>query len=1307
MKYMQIFWFFFGVLYSVFAGENLLKNASFGEKGAKGIPLGWSAPGFVCKAFVDASATDANSLALKINSVQKMQGFIEQRVKLEPKRIYRLTGELRSSRPGAAFFQVKSGSKRFNSPYSETKWRKVSVDFPVLDAKKTGILCRSLFMSEFQGTLCEFRNLELTDTGIAGTEVPQPTVNLLPNSSFEEGRDARQTYAFVGDARHYADSAWKISTDCSYAGKQSLLMTGKQPFLWEVLNRKSFKSVFSVYLKGEGGNEEVELGLEPLFLGVQGGISIPKTVSKSFKISSDWKRYEISFEADKSKLNGLSVMQFYRVWVRPLRKGKIWADAAQLEIGRTEASAYSSVRGERKAPFAYNEIVKGAKDEPEWENKKSKTGQLALSVAAQDSRGFKSFPVWAGIPFPRGELFDEKAVELLDENGMVVPCQSRALARRFDGSIISLLFDFQADRGKKYKLHYGGETEKKLKDLAFLEDGKIIIDTGSVLAEIDPEKFQVFSRITDKKTGQSITAPGKGIFVKTPDGREYTSANVKPEEIVIERNGPLHVVIKASGNHSTPDGQTLLHYVVRIHAFAGKPYFMIETSFENRETGFNELVKSIGLELPLPENKALVCRFADGGSETLERGKDGLEIAQLHEVYGLGEYDLIVNADSRKVLRGKKSSGVFSSGNSTVAVRNFWQLNPKSVKFAKGKVSVFHWPEKEVKFADLPYGMASTMTMVYAPFGGGDDAAKLAENPPLLQTGPEWNAKSGVFGNFLTAKESAKEYPRYHKCLERLFADTEEFIPTVDLTGMSEYGEIGNLKSKKNNESVIAMNSWLQYLREGSPALFNSARAMTLHQREIDVCHAGKGACFMHTHCALVNTSYFFHTGHFWITGLIWHYLLTGDMRSYNVARDLGAHLLLKYRLSYYKGRERARMLLHLAELYELTHLKCFRHAYETHYNFGQPTPTKSDYYIGIGLLCLKRWYDVTGEKKYLDRFIKDSYNILKLRIACNYGKDSFALPDYAIGGGRDWYIFQAMAEAAETTGDKKFITVFSDWFVWHMMHLTGFAPNAAQGSYFLKAARKFGIGENPLMPENLLGIYPMIGCFCGSFNVLLSPKEEANLRVYKLRPFRYWQSIKKKGEDSIKYKVTAPDGKIVADKSMSGPEPGQIASVDLSPVEKGKFYQLELKSVNDAWGAVSSSTPNIYLKTNQYFAARMPRMGANMFSFVGIAPEKLDISLRWWSKGKIEPMGKIFGLTVQDLKGKTIAHKRWAVPVGTCFDKDGSRMRLLTDKLSVDIPQCGKPVKFFIAAPKYTKWKLENLKPSLLAPTASGFPSP
>ncbi len=1275
----------------VAVADSLLENGDFSKTNAEGRPLDWSIARFISDVRV------ANKqLIVKIDSIQKMQGYIAQTVKLQPEHTYRLTGEVQCSQPGAAFLQVKVGQKRYNAAVHGAKWQTAAISFSTGSSDKATILCRMTFSKKNQGAVCSFRKLSLINTGHPGGAPQGPARNLLPDSSFEMGREARQIYAFTGDYRRNTTAKWQIVRGCAYDGKQSLLMSGTSAYTWNVLYSRSSECVFSVYLKSNG-NTRVELGLEPVYLHTQGGMKL-ETVKKSFTVSPQWKRYEISFKL-KKKLSGYSSRQLYRVWIKPMSDQKVWADAAQLEPGLTP-SAYSPVRAGNKQPFAYNEKVEGPASPPQWRNKRSRTGVIRLSIANPGTKSFKQFPVSAGIPFPPGELFDQEAVKLTDRSGRNVLVQSTALARRHrDGSIISLLVNFQADAGNAYLLHYGGKIVSKETpaNLVCIRDNKYIIDTGAVQAVIDRKNFRGFSRISNKQNHQVIEGPDSGCFVITPDNKIYSSFHSRGN-VAIERNGPLHAIIRANGVHRSTDGKELLHYIVRIHAYAGKPYFLIETTYENREKQYNTLVKAIGLELPLPETDKVVYQLTSGSSKTVSLDNKGIDLTQLHEEYGYGKYSIAINNGNRQTIDNSRASGVFQTGKSSVAIKDFWQRNPSAVSFNRHKASVYLWPEREVKYADLPFGMASTISIAYAPFGNAPESNMLVNHTPLPQAPSEWIAASKVFGNFLVPKDAKLKYPRYHRYLQAVFKRITHLPETMDFTGTVNYGEFGGSTKRLNNESVINMSLWLQYVRSGEPDIFNLAQAMTQHQREVDVCHAGNGACFMHTHCALINTSYMFHTGHFWITGLIWHYLLTGDMRSYNIASDLGANLLLKYRLSHYKGRERARMLLHLAELYELTHLECFRHAYETHYNFGQPSPIKGDYYIGIGLLCLKKWYDVTGEKKYLDRFIRDAREILALRKKSKYGKTSFDAPDYAVGSGRDWYLFQAMAEVAEVTGDRQYITTFYDWMVAYMIHPTGSSINAVQGSYFLKSAGKLGIKENQMTPRNLLGIAGMTGCYCSKLNMIIDPVgKETAINIYRVRPFRYWKNIKSKGEDKITYIIVSPDKPKNSFGTLSGPSP--ISDKEIVLPQTTKAYQLDLKFINDAWGAVSASNGKVFLNADQYFAARTTPLTSRLFEFSVIPSDQLTVVLQWRKKNIISEEGKTFGIMLKAPDGTVVGSARWVVPVGSVFNMDGAPMRKTVNSLTIPVPAKyrGKPVKVYIAAPKATRWKFSKLKKPLL----------
>jgi hypothetical protein len=1129
-------------------------------------------------------------------------------------------------------------------------------------------------------------------------------VNILPNSSFEEGAEAAEFCPMIGDCKAAAEPGWRLDTAEHFHGEKSLRFDGRSPFLWETLGKASPKAVFSVYLKGAAGGEKVEIGVEPLCFQLQGGM-LPGAARKELTLDKEWRRYETSASTDEKKFKDAGpTMTLYRAWVKPLSEGKIWADAAQLEPDKTAASEYDPLRtGNNNAPFSGGPASDGPAETPDFKRKKSKTGQITLNVA--EGSGVNSEPVRGGVPFPKGELYDERAVRLFDSAGKEIPCQTVALARRhIDGSVTSLLLDFQADlspgKSRVYTLKYGAEgNTRPEKPLASETPDEIKIDSGAVSAVIGKKTFKIFDFLRNSK-GETIIAGSvsSGSYAEAPDGFVFSSGLSGPEEIRVEMSGPLRSVILARGKHKSEKGETLLDYEVRIHAFAGKPYFMIDISYENREPRQNTPVRSLCLRLPMRLKPGSPCVFNvfEGKDIVAPLPEEGeLSAVQTHEYYGDGNYEAALSSDGKKArFPGSRLSGTARSGDALLSARDFWRLNPKAISLSADSASVYVWPGSDVKIADIPYGLAMTMTVFYAPFGGpGED---LAQNQPVLQTDPEWTAKSGVFGHYLTAAAAKEKYPRYEKIVEEYFSGLLTHPRLCDLTGALDYGEFGFAQKRVNNETAVNEGLWLQYLRTMDPRLFQRAEAQTKHLRETDTTHLGPDTCYLNTHSGGVHTSYHHHAGHFWISGLIWHYLLTGDMRSYDSARRLGAHLILKHVLRYYQGRERARLLMHLAELYDLTHLKCFKDAYETHYNFGQPTPDSGNYYIGIGLLALKKWFDVTGESKYLDRFREDAAKILLSASP----EEIAGGRRFDMGSGRDWYLFEALAECARASGNPDYIKKFMGHFVWHTVKFATADHCAVMGSEFLEAAAGFGVGESPLMPENLLGLGPMTGYQRGGpsiFSLRVTPEQKsaADIKIYRFNSFRVWQSVDQKGTGFADYSLLGDSGSVVKEGKLESDAHGELASVTANA--QGS---LKVSFNNDAYGDISCEGAKTLINTERMFVFRMPPLGIGFASFyVRTHPSKDKVAVKLtWGRDICEIMGGGAAAMLQDESGAVVARKRWMIPMGSPVSGGGHNPLIPSIDLPVPEKFRGKILKLTVNASKSVGWRIENLESPWMA---------
>ncbi|MBN1669655.1 MAG: hypothetical protein JXR37_01390 [Kiritimatiellae bacterium] len=1147
---------------------------------------------------------------------------------------------------------------------------------------------------------------------------PAPA-NLLPNSSFEAGAEPREIYPIIGEYRHTAGSAWQLDSTEKFHGARSLRMAGTTPFFWQVLSLNSLTNVFSAYMKGARPGLQVELGMEDLSFIDDGAVCVEGGQTKVVTLTGDWARYELGGVAAPKR----EYLQFhlFRAWVRPLAPDSLWLDAAQFEKGTTQAGAYQPERGDNTMPRharGNKPLIYGPEELEIRRPATAKTGQVAFVVREPAGRARENEPVWGGIPFPRGELFDEQAVRLHDERGQPVPCQTRALARyHIDGSITSLLLDFQAslpaNGSRRFVLHYGQTGAAAAGgDLAADAGGEIRLDTGAAKAVVRKDAFRWFDTLEAGGRQVAVAADQVGAFATGIDGRVYASHAGPPDEVRVESNGRLHAVILVRGrHHAVGTSGTLLNYEARIHAFAGKPYFLLESTFENREPFLNATVGSIFIRLPRGGEAAAPCRLAIVGGPDLEATVPSggrAAFTQLHNYFGLGRYDVAVEVGGLDappaVRRGVRGTGRFVAGPTRLAMHDFVELNPKAFAADAQTVALYHWPARHVRWLDLPFGMANTIRLAYCPLGGEDDGAALAQAPMLVQPDPAWLKATGVFTPFLTAAEAERYCPRFERRVRALFAGLARDREVMDLTGLFDYGDAGTPLDWMNNETTFVRNLWIQYLRTGEPALFRRASSMARHLREVDICHAGDGARFMHHPSGGFHTTYGWHTGHYWITGLIWHYLLTGDARTFNVVRDVGAELMLKYRASHYTGRERGRMLEHLAELYDLTHLKCFRVAFETQYGFGQPTPG-GGYYGGNGLMLLERWHQTTGDPQPIERLKADTRTMVGRHL-------EHYVPGSGVGHGRGWYIFTGMAAGYRAGGDRRCLDAYQDQLVWYTVSADSFDHNAVRALEFLDLARQVGIPEPPMMPDASLGTEILLG-----FGATRAPEGEPALRmrvadradvafavkVYRARGFR-----KKGTAHELAYRLRRPDGAMLKEEILGGVEPSLWRELRVEPDGLRGDYLLDIESRNDGQGLVSCTLPTTFLDARRDFGFRYNRERCAFVRYALRAPLKgsrIGLRLDW--KDRPGHNGRTAGVWLEDTAGRLLARQRWATPLGTVYDETGRQLALPDpDVLPLEFPDRlrGQPLVITIWSPKWTHFRIEGLDEPWLAATPAAF---
>ena len=322
----------------------------------------------------------------------------------------------------------------------------------------------------------------------------------------------------------------------------------------------------------------------------------------------------------------------------------------------------------------------------------------------------RAWPMRTGVPFPRDHLRDARHVILTRPDGSRVACQKQVLAT-WDKSgkrgIKWLLLDFQdgleAGEAKAYRVIYGERVrpdELVTKLRALDADTAIRVDTGALRFAVRKKGF-AFMQDVHCGDRQIADSGPQALWARDATGALLSSAWDQEGRVEIETAGPLRVTLRAEGSLCRKGAKPLgrdsigravyseddspLRYVVRIHAYAGKPYVQVEHTFViDYDTMKGPRVSDIVLSIPAKAGRA-AFGVVDGESITRPVGAKGAYLLQ----HFLDRFE-VVAADG--VMRGKRSAGWTSGGGVRVAVQELWQNYPKEFEWTPTGLNVHFWP---------------------------------------------------------------------------------------------------------------------------------------------------------------------------------------------------------------------------------------------------------------------------------------------------------------------------------------------------------------------------------------------------------------------------------------------------------------------------------------------------------------------------------------------------------------------------------------------------------------------------------------
>lgn len=310
-------------------------------------------------------------------------------------------------------------------------------------------------------------------------------------------------------------------------------------------------------------------------------------------------------------------------------------------------------------------------------------------------------PLTVGIPLP-----ESAGVRSASQLGLAGPdCgQFRILGRWPSGNAKWILIDTQVDLGSGEKStrvvltsgqgNFGGEV------LARENAASVIVDTGSAQFTIRKARFNLFDHVVVR--GKTLVSPGtsRGLVLTGPPPPEtfcgvcktiYASSNDALSKAVIEENGPVRAVIKATGAHKDRLGRVYMRFTVRMTFYKGKSYVKVTSILQNADenkSGFNSAYKGFAsYEAQLSPSVGARRSFSIGAPSQPIRGTfSGNEDVYLYQAYSdkLEHYHWSQPPASSPGSRGNEEVKSYIARKQSPSSRTGWVYDQEGYQVVRG-----------------------------------------------------------------------------------------------------------------------------------------------------------------------------------------------------------------------------------------------------------------------------------------------------------------------------------------------------------------------------------------------------------------------------------------------------------------------------------------------------------------------------------------------------------------------------------------------------------------------------------------------
>jgi exo-rhamnogalacturonan lyase-like protein len=671
---------------------------------------------------------------------------------------------------------------------------------------------------------------------------------------------------------------------------------------------------------------------------------------------------------------------------------------------------------------------------------------VELTVAESGGADRAKEPVTTGVPFAQGELKDVSKLTVIDAAGKPIPSHFRKTVPWPDGSVRWALMDCQVDvkAGGSVKLKVAGGKRVAPPEPVKVDDGAdaVKVSTGPLEFVVDKKKFNVFRSI--KVDGKElITGSGPGLVLYMNGGKKAVASGA-PKEVKVEESNPMRAVVLVRGEYPGVH-RNMMHYTVRITAYAGKKHLNLRVWLENsgkygyvgRAEWFGFDGQAVELGLGLGELKKATCE----GAAADAAGAKKFKVAQHNPGNNWKSFKWAVTAGGKELKTGARTGGAVAlegaGGKLNVGVRYFWENYSKAIEVDGSSLKFWLWPQD---------GSWPPTQGRWGSRGSGDfknyRKAGMYHIPGCVKKGHE--IILDFSGRALKASEATLRSPLMAMAAPAYYSQTDAapgwFAPGKLKTGDDAYDKaVANWDrqaldgvDRKSKSSIwsgrtglnysrvrnwygwmnFGDNGWgggmsslhydwtwimlLNYMRHGDRGFFDMGVTMERHLAEVDHLWSDRNHPLQQKMARYEFANPFIHGGlgdgrckpnpsHNWVSGIVLYYMLTGDQMAYECAISNGVGV--------YKRK--------------VARLK------------DKPTAGGQARESGWGILLYCSLYELTADKQYLDNALVLWNNNLKEKYK--------AKGCYMDRGLQYYYCTQGLVELQKLSGDKDLMKMLEE----------------------------------------------------------------------------------------------------------------------------------------------------------------------------------------------------------------------------------------------------------------------------------------